>query len=168
MPDHIVETFRKIRDIPYSIPLSYGAEDRCCSGKHKQLLAMLEKEGYQLRWRICTFKWSNMKLPEELVAIPHQDDSSHAYLEIKIGEEWKKIDATWDKPLGRILPVNEWDRVSNTPIAVPFITTYSPEESLALITNETKEMIETDLANNGAFYKEFNEWLQQEREKQLP
>lgn len=163
--NHLQKVFIEIRDIPYSIPLSYGAEDRCCTGKHKKLFEILKKDGHDVRWRVCTFKWSDMSLPENLMAIPHDDNSTHAYLEIMIDGDWKKVDATWDKQLKNILPVNGWDGMSDTKIAVPVISTHSPEESLSIMKNENKEILEADLKINGSFYQAFNNWLEEIRLK---
>jgi len=166
MNNNLQKAFLEIRDIPYNIPLSYGAEDRCCTGKHKKLLEILKNDGYDVRWRVCTFKWSDMFLPEKVLEISHDDKSTHAYLEVSIGEEWKKVDATWDKPLTSIFPVNEWDGVSDTAIAVPYITIYSPDEDTSTImSNETREVIESDLKINGKFYEAFNQYLAEIRSR---
>ncbi|MBI2048902.1 MAG: hypothetical protein HY434_01875 [Candidatus Liptonbacteria bacterium] len=159
------KAFIEARDIPYSIPLSYGAEDRCCSGKHKKLLEVFKNNGYEARWRVCTFKWGDMRLPANVAAVPHDDNSTHAYLEVKIGGEWKKVDATWDKPLACVLPVNDWNGSSDTAIAVPVISTYSPEESASMMDNENRKTIEADLGVNGKFYEAFNQWLVEVRQK---
>ena len=148
---NLQKAFIEIRDIPYGIPLSYGTEDRCCTGKHKKFFEILKKDGYDVRWRVCVFKWSNLSLPENLLIIPHDDSSTHAYLEVMINGDWKKVDATWDKPLKNILPVNEWDGVSNTKIAVPVISTYSPEKSLSIMENGSREIVEAGLKINGKF-----------------
>ena len=167
MNNNLHKLFIDIRDIPYSIPLSYGAEDRCCAGKHKKLLEALKNAGHDARWRVCTFKWSSMHLPENLLAVSHDNNSTHAYLEVKIGGEWKKVDATWDKSLASILPVNDWNEISDTTIAVSSITTYSPEESALIMSDETKESVEGDLKINGKFYEAFNQYLEQMRLNQL-
>ncbi|MDD4409070.1 MAG: hypothetical protein PHW52_00260 [Candidatus Pacebacteria bacterium] len=161
--NNLQKIFIEIRDIPYSIPLAYEAEDRCCTGKHKKFFEILKKDNYEVRWKVCTFKWSSMSLPENLLTIPHDDNSTHAYLEVLINEEWKKVDATWDKFLEKILPINEWDGVSDTRIAIPVISTYSPEESLLIMESESRKIVEADLEVNGSFYKAFNAWLEEVR-----
>lgn len=163
--NNIKKAFIEIRDIPYSIPLFYGAEDKCCTGKHKKLFEILKKEGFDVRWRVCTFKWSDMQLPEKVSINQHDDNSTHAYLEVMIDGDWKKVDATWDKSLSTILPVNEWDSFSDTQIAVSVISIFSPEESLSIINNENKQVVEADLEINGKFYQAFNEWLEETRLK---
>ena len=160
----IQELFVQIRDILYRVPLTSEEEDLCCTGKHKQLKKLLEDEGLQARWQVCTFKWSDIKLPLEVSSVPHEDDCTHAYLEVFINSSWKTVDATWDKGLSAIFPINEWDTISETPIAVPVLSIFSPEDSAEIIAKEDKEAVEADLKINGEFYKAFNYWLEETRE----
>jgi len=51
----LISTFESIRDIPYRIPLKWGEEDNCCSGKHEKLFNLLKKNGYEVRYRVCVF-----------------------------------------------------------------------------------------------------------------
>jgi hypothetical protein len=160
----IIKEFEKIRDIPYRIPLTPDAPDECCTGKAEMLINALRKRGYAARYRLGTFKWSSIELPEELQNIPHEDDSSHTYPEVNIGGQWRVIDATWDKGLRGIFDINEWDGKSATGIAVKCIECLSPEESLEHIKNiSTRAAIIADLKVNGEFYKAFNEWLDKSR-----
>lgn len=157
---NIVEEFEKVRDIPFRIPLSLEEPDECCSGKADMLFKVFSEGGYNVRYRLCTFRWSSLNLPKELQDIPHDDDSSHTYLEIEINGKWKTIDATWDKGLRGLLTVNEWDGKADTKVAVQCIKCLSPEESLEYIKQtSTSEEIISDLKVNGKFYKAFNEWL---------
>lgn len=157
---NIIEEFEKARDIPYRIPLTLEEPDECCTGKADMLFKELSKGGYNVRYRLCTFKWSSINLPKELQAIPHEDDSSHTYLEIEIDGKWKIIDATWDKGLRNLFVVNEWDGKSDTEIAVSCLECLSPEKSLEYIKHiSNSEAIVSDLKVNGEFYQAFNEWL---------
>jgi len=54
---------------------------------------------------------------------------AHTYLEIKINGKWKILDATWDKGLRKILPVNNWDGKSGTEIAVKPTKIFSAKKS---------------------------------------
>lgn len=164
MDEELAALFRQVRDIPYRIALTPEEPDCSCSGKNGKLKALLEARGVPVRWRVCTFTWSSIPtLPPEVTKIPHSDTCTHAYLEVERGGAWQPVDATWDAPLARILPVAEWDGVSATPLAVTPTATYSPEESARLVTSETREVIEADLKINSAFYAAFNEWLARER-----
>lgn len=160
-----MEKFLAIRDIPYSIPLAYGEVDHCCSGKNKMLKEALEALGYQVRWRVCTFRWSSIELPEEVTAASHDDNSTHAYLEFLVENEWRAVDATWDKGLEPIFSIEEWDGVSATGVAVKPVEVYSPEKSQEIMNDDSKETIELDLAINEKFYKAFNTWLEEVRKK---
>ena len=95
----LISTFESIRDIPYRIPLQWGEEDNCCSGKHEKLFNLLEKNGYEVRYRVCAFLWSSLNLTSTLAHIPHDDDCTHTYLEIQSGGNWIILDATWDSGL---------------------------------------------------------------------
>jgi hypothetical protein len=157
---NIIEEFNKERDIPYKIPLSSSEVDNCCSGKASRLKKVFENNGYQARVRVCKFKWSDLDLPSELTDIPHEDDCTHAYLEVLIDGNWVLLDSTWDKGFKHIFHVNDWDGTSNTKLAVDPLETYSPEESQKIMEDEDDEEIERDLAINGKFYKGYNEWLE--------
>jgi hypothetical protein len=159
----LISAFKLIRDIPYKIPLKYGAKDSCCSGKHEKLSKFLTKGGYKVRYRVCVFLWSSLKLPAKLNKIPHYDDCTHIYLEFKIGSKWRILDATWDKGLKKLFHINKWDGKSDTEIAVKPIKIFSPRKSLEIVMNQSKEAINKDLAINGKFYKAFNEWLEKNR-----
>ena len=157
---NIIEEFNKVRDIQYRIPLSLKEPDKCCSGKADMLFKAFKKGGYNARYRLCIFRWSSLNLPKELLDIPHDDDSSHTYLEIEIDGKWKIIDATWGKGLKGTFNVNKWDGKSGTEIAVPATECFLSEKSLEYIKHvSTSEAIISDLKVNGKFYKAFNEWL---------
>lgn len=161
----IVAEFKKIRDIPYRIPLAPGERDDCCSGKVERLLHVFKQSGHAARYRVCTFRWSSLGLPSELLQVPHDDDCTHVYLEVEIvSGEWKTVDATWDKGIKAVLPVNEWDGISNTTVAVPVRECFSPEKSLEYMRESaTSEALLADLAKNGQFYQAFNRWLEDQR-----
>jgi hypothetical protein len=157
----IVEEFNKVRDIPYRIPLSLEEPDECCSGKAVMLFDRFKAGGYEARYRLCTFRWGDLKLPEEIQAVPHDEDSSHTYLEINLSGKWIIVDATWDKKLSGVFNINEWDKKSDTEIAVPAKEILSPEKSLAYIEYiSAPEAIAADLKLNGEFYRAFNAWLE--------
>lgn len=163
---NLATEFEKVRDIPYRIPLSLEEQDDCCSGKAEKLFRVLKGHGYEVRYRLCTFRWSDLNLPKEILEIPHDDESSHTYLEIKVDGRWKIIDATWDKKLKGIFNINEWDGKSDTEIAVPVIECLSPEKSLEYIKYiSTPEAIVADFEINGEFYRAFNEWLEAKRKQ---
>lgn len=163
-PEVLVREFRRIRDLPYRIPLLPQDIDQSCVGKNKLFKAFLEQNGVPVRWRVCRFSWSDLPLPETVKAFPHLDEATHAYLEVFLREAWMTVDVTWDEGLGSVFPIAAWDGISPTIIAVPSLGVFSPEESLALVEpeDETGTRAE-DLAQNGEFLKAFNVWLEDVR-----
>jgi hypothetical protein len=159
----IITAFKTIRDMPYRIPLSLGENDTCCSGKHKLLKDLLTKEGFVVRYRVCSFLWSSFDLPREVSSVFHDDYCTHLYLEVLIDHKWVVVDATWDIGIQKILPVNEWDGKSNTEVAVKPLDIFTPQKSADIMANESDEDILSDLKINGEFYKAFNGWLDQNR-----
>lgn len=160
-----IEAFKLIRDVPYRIPLFWGDKDDCCSGKSTRLLSTLKKLGYKARYRVCVFHWSDLDLPKKLQAVPHDNDCTHSYLEVKIAGDWKIVDPTWDIGIKKKFHVNEWDGKSNTEIAVNPTKIFTPENSLRIMQNQDERVISQDLKVNGEFYKAFNEWLETIRAK---
>lgn len=163
MNEKMLKKFAEIRDIPYRIPLAVEEEDYCCSGKHIKLKQFFEENGFKARYRVCSFRWSDLDLPTEVARTPHEDDSTHVFLEVMIGDSWKIIDATWDRGLSAIFHVNDWDGESDTEIAVPAIEIYDTKRSDLLMTSEDNKAVEEDLIKNGKFYGAFNNWLESVR-----
>lgn len=162
----ISKEFRKIRDIPYRIPLSPDEIDDCCSGKSIRLFNILKNAGYNVRYRICTFLWSDLNLPNKVKKISHKDNTSHEFIEVEIDGRWIIVDSTWDKSLKSIFLINDWDGKSDTNVAVPIKEILSPGESLEYIKNiSTKKAVIVDLERNAKFYKAFNDWLEEIRNK---
>ncbi len=161
----LAKIFEKVRDIPYSIPLGYGKNDNCCSGKSDKLFKLLTKSGYIMRYRVCVFLWNSLLLPKKVMGVPHDPDCTHTYLEIKLNGKWKIVDATWDNGLKKIFPINHWDSKSNTGIAVTPIKIFTPKKNLRIVKNQNKKVIEDDLSRNREFYTALNEWLTEVRSK---
>lgn len=166
MDKKFIKAFEEIRDIPYRIPLSAHDTDDCCSGKANRLMTIFEMAGKEVRYRVCSFLWSDLNLPNSLQQTPHEDLCTHVYLEVKDGDRWIVIDPTWDRALEEVLPVGMWDGKKDTVLGVPVRDTFSPEESSRCM-QESKDIqvIEDDLKKNGSFYKIFNKWLEECRNK---
>lgn len=160
---NIIEVFKAVRDMPYRIPLTLGEDDFCCSGKHKILKDLLGERGFEARYRVCSFLWSSVNLPSKVSDIPHDDVSSHAWLEVSIDGEWVTVDATWDIGIKNIFYVNEWDGKSNMETAVKPLEIFTPRKSAYIMNSENDEAILSDLKINGEFYKAFNNWLAENR-----
>ena len=159
----LISLFNSVRDIPYRIPLEWGEEDNCCSGKHKKLLKLLIQNGYKVRYRVCVFLWSSLNISPELEKIPHDNDCTHTYLEIYLNGNWKVLDATWDIGVKNLFYINKWDGKSDTKIAVNPIKIFNPQKSSEIVKNQKEDIITQDLKINGKFYKAFNEWLENNR-----
>lgn len=159
-----IKYFYFVRDIPYKIPLSMKETDYCCGGKHEILVGLLKSLGLEARNRVCLFFWDSLILPQKLQKVSHENDCTHTYLEVKIGNKWIILDATWDVALERKFHVNEWDGKSNTKIAVEPTKIFSPQKSKRILREFKKEdNIIKDLRENGRFYKAFNDWLERIR-----
>lgn len=160
----IVEEFKQVRDIPYRIPLSPEERDDSCSGKSRRLFQVFSEGGCSVRYRVCTFRWSDVSLPSEIAAVRHENESTHAYLELKVGNDWKIVDPTWDKGLSDLFAVNDWNGESDMVVAVPVEKCFSPEESQRIMAESTVPDAQIkDLAVNGDFYRSFNVWLEEKR-----
>lgn len=155
--------FNSERDIPYRIPLSADETDDCCSGKHERLLRKFRDAGVEARQRICWFRWSDVPLPQDVAAVPHDDDCTHLYLEVKTNDVWNIVDATWDPGLASVFQVNEWTDGTDMAVAVPATKTLSPEESETYMRSLTSADTEKDLAKHREFYRAFNAWLERIR-----
>jgi len=157
------QLFLRERDIPYRIPLTTDELNDSCAGKHERLLHAFQQIGLESRYRICRYRWSDLNLSKELNALPHENESTHLYLETLIDQEWRTIDATWDSAIDARFEVNEWDPRKDMKIAVPAFEILSPEASAEYMQKLTAEEAQMDLEKNGAFYHAFNLWLEQLR-----
>lgn len=153
------KAFNHERDIPYCIALHPGESNNSCAGKNLRLLALLREKGMEARQRICWFHWSDLPLPKEVLDLPHDDEATHLYLEMKYGDSWMAIDASWDAGIASVLPVNTWEEGRSMTIAVPASRTLSPEESDAYMQSLNGQDAEDDLKKNSSFYLAINRWL---------
>ncbi|MCK9186592.1 hypothetical protein M0P48_04095 [Candidatus Gracilibacteria bacterium] len=160
----IIEIFNSIRDIPFKIPLSIEDQSVDCDKKHKKLYDALKKEKIDVRFRVCTFLWSEQSIPKKILEIPHVDKCEHLYLEAFINKKWVTLDITWDILLNKIFAIKEWDGISDTDIAVKPLEILSQEENqnLSHNVNNVENFLE-DIKNNRAFYKALNLWLEANR-----
>lgn len=163
---NLVEEFRRVRDIPFRIPLRVDDTDCCCAGKAGQLYRIYATAGYSIRHRICTFYWDDLPLPGKVRMLNHDAVCTHDFLEVRIARKWKIVDPTWDSGLKGVLPVNEWDGESNMSVAVPIKELFSFQRSLRVLKFDANEQtLIQDLERNGEFYRALNGWLQMERNR---
>jgi hypothetical protein len=161
---NLADEFKRVRDIPYRIPLSKDEKDCSCSGKTEELMSIFRRTGVNARQRICLFRWKDLGLPAEVMAAAHDDDASHTYFEAQFDGQWIVIDATWDIGLKSIFPINDWDGKSATDIAVPTSEILSPQDGAAYLDEvSSPEAMAKDILMNGSFYKALNDYFEQVR-----
>ena len=130
----MVDSFEQIRDLPYHISIA-GEQDFSCVTKSQLLHEALKEIGVQSRFVTCSFYWSRLDLPRELMKLPHDGLAYHQFLEVQVPESgtWVDVDPTWDSKLARILPVAHWDGKSSTTCAVPILRRWYEDEKEYLV-----------------------------------
>ena len=159
---NIKELFESIRDIPYRIPLTLEDASVDCDKKHRKLAEILAKEGFTVRFRVCSFLWSKQSIPKKILDIPHIDTCEHIFLEVFRDGHWDVFDISWDKGLKNIFPICEWVKKDNA-IALEYIEMYPPDYSKPLTHNVSEESFLDDIHTSGAFYEALNNWLENAR-----
>lgn len=165
-----IEIFNQVRDISYRIPLALdeteGKYGGSCLYKVELLKKLLETEGLECRYRIGTFLWSQLNLPEEVMQAEHNDNAEHVWLEVCINNKWIILDPTWDIGLAKIFSINSWDGISDTKPAVKSIEILDVSTSADIMDFDNyEEAFLEDLSINGEFYKALNTYLDQIRSK---
>ena len=158
-----VSTFNYVRDIPYKISIKWKDGNLSCIGKHDRLYDLLKSKGCKVRYRVCSFLWSSIKLPSKVKEKPHKDNCYHTYLEININGKWKVLDATWDSKLKNIFHINKWNGKTSTEISVKPIKIFSPEKSEAIVKKRNMKGFLKNREKNGQFFQSFNKWLEENR-----
>lgn len=161
-----IKIFNNIRDIPYYIPLKKEEliyHDYSCMGKSRLLFKNLKKE-YKVRYRTCTFRWSNFNLPKNILEKINIDEETHYFIEAFINNKWITLDASLDKGLEGILKINYWDGRNNTNISLPYYKLHSPEESLKNAGKDFNINNKIKIINqNYYFFKEINRLYKEAR-----
>jgi hypothetical protein len=155
MNDKKIEIFEKIRDEPLNNPQKLSDKDNRCWGKHRRLKDLLEKEGYNVRFRVCSFNWSKQKFSENILSIPHKDEDYHLYLEVNINNRWTILDCSNDS---KLQIYNTWNGINNCKIAVNYNKIFSIEES-SRIEKEEKKNFPRLLKENKIFYVSINKFF---------
>ncbi len=162
-----IDAFCAVRDLPYFIA-TQGEDDCCCSTKayllEKKLLAL----GVRSRHRLCFFKWEALSLPPKILGMAHEALPSHQFLEVLLPEsgEWVMVDATWDRRLSSILPINEWDGVSSTKCAVPVERFCSEQETASIFKEcEDPKAVSAYFETHGPFLRAINRYFAEVRER---
>ena len=141
----LIEIFNSVRDLPYHCPESKEDIDHRCWEKHRILYSKLKRLGYNVRYRVCEFKWNEMNLPKEVSDKAPKNTDYHLYLEVEINGKWIKVDCSYDSKLGLV----KWDGKTDTKICVKCLMTLSPEES--------EKIEEFDMKNYDKIIEEYHE-----------
>ena len=160
-----ISAFNKIRDIPYHIATG-EEDDSCCLTKSFMLVEALRRLELQARIAMTTFRWDDTLLPKSILGLAHPPIEHHASVEVLVPETRKfaDVDPTWDPGLKTAFDIAEWDGLSSTYIAVPWIDKYGPEKSSAVFSEITSpEGLNDYLSKYKAFVTALNSWLQELR-----
>ncbi len=153
-----VQKFYEIRNIPYHIALDESEENMQCETKNRVLAEELKKLGYKARERIGLFQWSELDIPTEIKDLPHDDESSHLFLEVIPPEEkdWIQVDCTWNPELeGAGFSISEWDGRNPTNIAFECYDLIPTENNKKYLSGINYEK---DLRVNYQIYDAFNKY----------
>jgi hypothetical protein len=156
-----IEIFNSVRDLTYHCPESKDDVDHRCWGKHRILYDRLKNAGYNVRYRVCEFRWDELKLPKEVSDKAPKELDVHLYLEIELDGKWIILDCSNDKALGRY---NEWDGKSDTNFQVKCKTILSPEES-AKIEEYDRKNYDKILKDYHELYVALNKFLDKIRKQ---
>ena len=124
--DQIRNVQYKIVDVDYSLSNSYRLVDSngaSCTPKHIVLFDMFSAFGFETRLCVHEFQWLdfNLEFPKYVSDLLTDFSSDfHTNIEIKIGDNWIMVDATWDdKLIDAGLPgTKEWNGKESTLNAV--------------------------------------------------
>lgn len=160
-----INAFQEIQKLPYRLSRN-GINDCNCVTKSKLFGEKLTELGLKWRYGLVEFSWASLNIPDDIIAISHDEPGVHQHVEVLIPEIdiWEIVDPTWDPGLKNILPIPEWDGMSSTKSAVPVIRTLTQEES-----NELYERVKTEefrtgwFQRNNDFIEALNKWFENVR-----
>jgi len=152
----IIDIFNSVRDLTYHCPESKRDVDQSCWGKHRILHKKLKQLGYDVRYRVCEFRWDGLRTPKEIIDKSPKEQDFHLYLEIKLDNKWVILDCSNDPDLPSY---NEWDGKSNTKFSVKCIKILSPEES-AKLEESYRKNYELILEKYHDLYMDLNKFLE--------
>ena len=172
---NMTEVYHAVRKIPYGStgerdPLKVIANNLgSCSGKHVLLRDLLREVGWGAEI-ITMFTYFNRGIPShpampaELRAMIEGEDvcDFHHYVRVRMGEGWRKLDATWhDALIPYGFPVNrDWKGESDTILAAAPLREYPAVEDLVAL----KERLLTQLTPEqgefrGRFFTRLTNWM---------
>ncbi len=160
-----ISAFVAAQTLPYRLSRD-GRSDCNCVTKAKLFSQKLSSMGIQSRSRLVGFQWSVLGVPEQILAIPHDEPGTHKFLEVFIPErdKWVTADPTWDPRLCELFEIPKWDGLSATSCAVPIARTLSDVEVEELLTRVKSEQFRTQwFERNNEFVVAVDGWLEKNR-----
>ncbi|MEA3429695.1 MAG: hypothetical protein U9R08_00320 [Nanoarchaeota archaeon] len=157
----VITIFNSVRDLTYHCPESKDDVDHRCWGKHRILYDKLNKAGYKVRYRVCEFRWDELKIPKNVSDKAPKELDVHLYLEIKLDNKWINLDCSNDPTLKKY---NEWDGKSDTELQVKCRKILSPKES-AKIEEYDKTNYKKIIKKYHELYTALNKFLDKIRQK---
>jgi hypothetical protein len=162
METKLIESFERIQAIPYRCRAEINMNQNRlppyanCNQKRNLLIQIFKSEGFEARELDAIFDWRDLPLPSEILSILKKSGTlqKHHLLEVKIGNDYFKIDSTWNLELEELgFPVTrKWDRYSDTvQITSGDIKYFIPTENKISLPYFYEERIK--------FANELNEWI---------
>ena len=122
--EKLITIFEKVQKVPYKVcmfdkdNISKNLEYEDCRHKSHLLFILLKQEGFEVKKVKVLFDWRDLPLPEEMIAILKESDKvwPHDSVEVKIKDNWIKVDCTWNPELGKVgFPITkDWNGISDT------------------------------------------------------
>ena len=177
--------FINVRDIEYMIVSRQFSKDQnekvtqvltdrkgFCLSKHYLLGELFREAGYDVKYCTYAFRWedSGIKLPAEVLLIARKlPITFHVAIKVFIEGVWVLLDVSWDKSLEKSsFPVNGWDGVSNTVLAVKSIKEFEAFDIDAhhiFYRKKIKDYLLKEKVLLARFTKLFNKWISEIRMK---
>lgn len=157
--DYAKQIFEEIRARPYGVGYRVGEISDNCYYKGLDLLQRLGAMGYTVRGRIGEIDWRETPMPEEVLAlIPVGMDSTHFYVEVLLGEEWRILDTSFQPRLAKYgFTIGGWDEGVS---CFRITKLYSLEENVAYHAKwEDPVLLAAEFESAGPFLKAVNEWF---------
>lgn len=172
-----INLFNQVRDIPYRTVSVHSWEEVLekniggCGAKHRLLKKCFDSLGYKCRFAYVPYSWNEIEsVPADLRSgSQYNRRDLHTFLEVKIDGKWTIVDATWNKELKDVFPVNlNWDGFADTIVAVPSEKIYHADK------NDTDQLrAELNCSKDGipspeeiTWVGKFNHWVDSFRSNQ--
>lgn len=160
----IISLFKRVQAIPYCIckydeelvneTLAVGD----CRHKSTLLKQLYEREGYEVRKVKVIFDWKDLPVPTEILSLLKAGTIwDHDALEVKVQNNWIKVDCTWNPELEKKgFPITKnWDGKTDT-----LQVTCGKLEFHNAVNYIRSQKIKVIKVEAYAFADAFNRWLQ--------